>query len=90
MTTTDRELLPCPFCGKTHTAVVETASHHWADEYEETGGYPHSESYAVMCDASAPNGPGGCGASGGFKESEAAAIAAWNRRAAAAMAGEGE
>jgi Lar family restriction alleviation protein len=83
---TDRELLPCPFCGQTHTITVVRASEHWADEYEGTGGYDHSESYAVMCDASQPDGPGGCGASGGFKDSEVSAIDAWNRRAAAAMA----
>lgn len=42
----------------------------------------HSESYAVTCDASRPNGPGGCGASGRYFPTYDKAASAWNRRAA--------
>ncbi len=71
---TDTTLLPCPHCGKS-VAVVTTAFEMWP-EHEEG----NAESYAVMCDAHRPGGPGGCGASGGFFSTETEAIAAWNRR----------
>ena len=75
------ELLPCPFCKQAHTLKVTAASELFADEDEEVP-YMHSESYAVICDASGPGGPGGCGGQGGFKPTEAEAVTTWNRRAA--------
>jgi len=77
MTTTDRELLPCPFCGEEpHDA------HHI--EYGR---------WAVTCQC----GAHGASASTGPNATDESKIkayndarAAWNRRAAAAMAGEGE
>lgn len=69
------QLKACPMCGKS-VAVVTTSAEMWPD-YEDDG---CADSFAVMCDASAPNGPGGCGASGGFAPTEAKAIAAWNTR----------
>lgn len=79
---TDEQIAPealsaCPFCGKSGAARIVLASEMYPDEEN----YQHSESYAVMCDASSPNGPGGCGASGGFKQTEEAAIEAWQARA---------
>lgn len=73
------ELLPCPFCGK-HCAAVTTSS----DMFPEVEDEGNAESYAVMCDASMPGGPGGCGASGGFRPTEALAMEVWNLRAALA------
>ena len=68
-------LKPCPFCGKSVTAVV-SAAEMWPDDPEAS-----DSSFAVFCDAQKPNGPGGCGASGGFFSSQIGAIAAWNQRA---------
>lgn len=68
-------LKPCPMCGKS-VAVVTTSAEMWPD-YADDG---CADSFAVVCDASAPNGPGGCGASGGFVPTESAAIERWNAR----------
>lgn len=73
--------LPCPFCGKADTPVIGRASDLLWDE-ESEGPYPHSDSFSVLCNAARPDGPGGCGASGGYFPTEAEAIAAWNRRTA--------
>lgn len=70
-------LLPCPFCKHETAPIVTTADDLWPD-HEDEGNAP---SFAVMCNAERPDGPGGCGASGGFRPSEAEAIATWNRRA---------
>lgn len=81
---TDKTLKPCPFCGKTGPAKITTAQELAEQDSDYDGEFwDHSDSYAVICNASRPNGPGGCGASGGFKPTEAEAIEAWNKRAEA-------
>lgn len=90
MTTTTEELLsqardalePCPHCGLLHTPKLTTGQELAEEGEDDPGPWVHSDSWAVICDMSRPNGPGGCGASGGFYPSEAEAIEAWNRRAA--------
>ena len=67
---------PCPFCGKAETLDVITGQEFMDDEQEF---WPHSDSYAVVCDA-ATGGKGGCGAMGGFADTEQSAIAKWNTR----------
>jgi hypothetical protein len=75
-------MMRCPFCGKAHALKLMTAQELAEQDIDYDGEFwGHSDSWAVMCDASRPNGPGGCGASGGFFPSEAEAVAAWNRRA---------
>ena len=71
------EIKSCPFCGKSGTATVITGSELMDEEQEY---WQHSASYAVVCDAATSGGKGGCGAMGGFAETEAAAIANWNTR----------
>lgn len=73
----------CPFCGKSETLTIGKASDAFS-ELDDCGDplpYMHTESYSVVCDSSKPDGPGGCGASGGYFPSEHEAVAAWNRRA---------
>ena len=77
-------LLPCPFCGKSVCKVTTAAE--LAAEDDEDYIDEHSPSWAVICDAHKPNGPGGCGASGGFFPSEAEAVSAWQARAAQPVA----
>jgi hypothetical protein len=77
--TTLQEALPCPFCGKQHTLQV-ISGQELMDENQEF--WQHSESFGVVCDASTPDGKGGCGAMGGFKPTEDEAIEAWNTRTA--------
>lgn len=72
----------CPFCGRHDTLTLTTAQELAEQDSDHDGEFwEHSDSWAVICDASRPNGPGGCGASGGFFPSEDEAVAAWNRRA---------
>ncbi|WP_298929107.1 hypothetical protein [uncultured Ramlibacter sp.] len=78
------DLLPCPFCGNSHALSIEAASALFWDE--DDGPYPHTESYAVICDAHKPAGPGGCGGQSGFKATEELAVAEWNRRPDATVA----
>lgn len=69
--------LPCPFCGQTDPLKIITGAELMDDEQEY---WTHSESFAVICNAAKPDGPGGCGACGGFGNSEADAVANWNKR----------
>ena len=79
-------LLPCPFCGQAHTMKLTTAQELAEEGEDDPEPWMHSDSFGVLCDASRPGGPGGCGASGGFFPSEREAVDAWNRRAALAAA----
>ena len=83
--TTLQEALPCPFCGKQHTLQVISGQELMGEDQEF---WQHSESFGVVCDASTPDGKGGCGAMGGFKPTEDEAIEAWNTRTALAQQGE--
>ncbi len=74
-------LKPCPFCGNLAALKLTTAQELEEEGDDDPGYWEHSDSWAVICDASRPNGPGGCGASGGFFPSEEEAMTAWNRRA---------
>lgn len=83
--TTLQEALPCPFCGKQHTLQVISGQELMGEDQEF---WQHSESFGVVCDASTPDGKGGCGATGGFKPTEDEAIEAWNTRTTLAQQGE--
>lgn len=73
---TDDGLAACPFCGCTATARIV-----WASELhdEDDGPYPHTDMVQVCCSMES-GGPGGCGSSGGFRNTEAEAIEVWNLR----------
>lgn len=75
-------LLPCPFCGLVRSLKVVSAEELASEGDDDPDPWEHSDSYAVVCDASRPDGPGGCGAQGGFKLTVTEAIENWNRRAA--------
>lgn len=81
--TTLQEALPCPFCGKQHTLQLISGQELMGEDQEF---WQPSESFGVVCDASQPEGKGGCGAMGGFKLTEEEAIEAWNTRTALAQA----
>ena len=80
---TEQELRPCPFCGTSNKLKVTPY------RADDDGGEPFDWGFTVICSAlglsHAPNR--GCGASGAWGETEAEAIAAWNRRAPAVAAG---
>ena len=59
----ERELLPCPFCGSVDCRP----------RYDDVAEEAFQPGHYVLCR--------GCGASGANVETEAEAIAAWNRRA---------
>lgn len=63
-----KNLKPCPFCGKTETVAVYSA-----EEIDNSD----SEYYAVCCDYH----KGGCGAVGGYRETQEQAVKIWNQRA---------
>lgn len=65
--TTLQDALPCPFCGKQHTLKVISDQELMG---EDLVFWQHSESFGVVCDASQPEGKGGCGAMCGFKPTE--------------------
>ena len=74
------ELKPCPFCGGANAEVIDEIEEYlekWGDEFDESGLDVGRPSKAVVC----PCTKGGCGAIGGWRETEAEAIEAWNRRA---------
>ena len=73
-------LKPCPFCGNAKTPELVSAAELYCESQEELDSWPHSDSYAVICNASKPRGPGGCGATGGFCPSERLAMQGWNKR----------
>lgn len=75
--TAELGLKPCPFCGKTETLEVITGQELMDEEQEF---WRHADSFAVVCDASTPDGKGGCGGGGGFMPTEAEAVARWNTR----------
>jgi len=72
----------CPFCGKGSALKLITSQ----ALAEQDSGYDnefwgHSESWVMLCDASQPDGFGGCGGSSGFFPTTREAVEAWNRRA---------
>lgn len=73
----DAELAPCPFCGRTDALAEAWRSVEDGDDW--TG--EHDDSAYIVCDASNPGGPGGCGASGGHRPTMSEARSAWNTRA---------
>jgi hypothetical protein len=70
------ELLACPFCGKTNTLELITAEELANEGEDDPEPWQHPPSWAVICDASQPRGPGGCGGTGGFMPSEDEAVSA--------------
>lgn len=66
----DVKLLPCPFCGEDVAEVGDYNNIHDIDDEDS------DEGYTVVCTFS----KGGCGASTGWAESAAVAVALWNRR----------
>lgn len=74
------KLQPCPHCGSAKAPMFWCSSEALPEDCEcEDAG--NGESFAAVCDASKPNGRGGCGASSGFKPTVHEAAAAWNLRA---------
>jgi len=73
----------CPFCGKTETVRLQSASEYDIETYDIEH-FDNDEQWHVVCDANEINsndGHGGCGASTGFFDSEENAINSWNTRA---------
>jgi Lar family restriction alleviation protein len=62
---------PCPFCGKTEIVVFDDQQVHIV--------WRGNVTYAAVCDFNNK----GCGASGGYRETESEAIEAWNQRSPA-------
>jgi hypothetical protein len=69
-------LLPCPFCGKIETIRIQSSSEYEDECWGEV--LDNDEQYHIVCNATKPIGPGGCGASTGFFNSEEKAIDSWN------------
>jgi hypothetical protein len=77
------ELLPCPHCGEANFARVKPYP------WEKDGEADLVWGFHVICDASGfDHRPRGCGASAAWGETEAEAIAAWNRRASPTLPGD--
>jgi len=77
----EKGLDACPFCGSDGKPRLF-----------DFDGEPYVPGYEVRCDASGWDGmeERGCGATSGWGETQAEAIAAWNRRALAATARDGD
>jgi Lar family restriction alleviation protein len=71
------DLLPCPFCGGAPFIGHIYVTHHLSNGDELKG-----EQRRLRCRE--------CGSEGAQRNTEAEAIAAWNRRAALSRAGKGE
>lgn len=72
-------LARCPFCGHAKAPML-TSAEELHREDDDDSPWPHSDSWAVICDASRPDGRGGCGAMGGFFPTEQQAAEKWNAR----------
>ena len=70
---------PCPFCGSATAPKITSAAELNCEDEEEFNAWPHSHSYAVICNAARPGNADGCGASGGFFPTEIDACAAWDK-----------
>ena len=69
------KLKPCPFCGKKHTAEIESCVElEDCENFISCNDYPYK---TVVCNVN----KGGCGACGGYYPTKSEAIEAWNRRA---------
>ena len=77
-------LKPCAHCGHMTAPKMTSAAELNCDDEDEFSSWPHSDSFAVICDAARPGGAGGCGAMGGFMPTEAEAASRWNTRIAPA------
>jgi len=64
------KLKKCPFCGKTNIYIAPDWELEGKDPDDGTG------YFAAVCNYQ----NGGCGASGGYRETKEEAIAAWNNR----------
>lgn len=69
----ENNLKPCPFCGGTKIVIDGCKGLEECKLFEECD---DEEFYAVVCDFT----QGGCGASGGYRETKEQAITAWNKR----------
>jgi len=67
-------LLPCPFCGGPHADIT---THLYTEEQRAEEGWPNTDRFSIQC-ASCPASTAGDDCSG--QETEAEAIACWNRR----------
>jgi transcription elongation factor Elf1 len=71
-----RELLPCPFCGR--TTSVKATTWHEINDRDQSGTTKRDRIYTVICSAI----KGGCGTTCGYEDSENAAVRKWNFRQA--------
>jgi len=70
------ELKPCPFCGKKDTLELTSCV-----ELEECANFESCDVDPFVCVVCSSN-KGGCGATGGYSDSEQGAFEKWNRRPA--------
>ncbi len=80
-----KALAPCPFCGHASSPKL-TDSREFQDDIDGCFDETNDVCYAIVCDASKPGGPGGCGGMSRFASKPEQAIAAWNTRTAVAAA----